>query len=209
MVFSGTSSSDQPSVGATPNCTLVFASGSFVGRKVGLSGLLLLAGEALVSVVRVNRDPSWLLSRDVIITASGRRVGMQAEMIPLEDSMRHQVQASPSVQVVSVGWNLKRVVNRNILVNTTLHAGSPTTVSMGQSPSPGYKRTDKLPNRKSPITDRRYAGEACKPQTTGTGRDRIAMSVKILGTALPINEPFRLIQVPGRFGCQAFAIGLH
>lgn len=37
----------------------------------------------------------------------------------------------------------------------------------------------------------------------------MATSVAILGTALPMNEPLRLIQLPGRVGFQALAIGLH
>lgn len=37
----------------------------------------------------------------------------------------------------------------------------------------------------------------------------MAISVRIFGTAFPINEPLRLMQVPGRVGFHAFAIGVH
>jgi hypothetical protein len=43
-----------------------------------------------------------------------------------------------------------------------------------------------------------------------TGIHKIAMSVKMLGTALPINEALRLMQVPSiAEPNQAFLIGLH
>lgn len=47
-----------------------------------------------------------------IIMKSGRKVGKQAEMIPLEHSIKHQVQALASVHGVSVGSNSNRVENR-------------------------------------------------------------------------------------------------
>lgn len=49
---------------------------------------------------------------DESIMNNGRKVGRQAEMIPLEHSMRHHVQALASVQGVSVGSNWKSVENR-------------------------------------------------------------------------------------------------
>ena len=54
------------------------------------------------------------------MTNKGRRVGKQAEIIPLEHSMRHQVQGLARVQGVSVGSNWKSVEKRYALVKTTL-----------------------------------------------------------------------------------------
>lgn len=69
--------------------------------------------------------------------------------------------------------------------------------------------TNKLPSRNIAITDIRCVTVACSPQTTCTGRAKMAISVRIFGTAFPINEPLRLMQVPGRLKFQALAIGLH
>lgn len=56
--------------------------------------------------------PRVLENFDESIMNSGRKVGRQAEMIPLEHSIKHQVQARASVQGVSVGSNSKSVENR-------------------------------------------------------------------------------------------------
>lgn len=56
--------------------------------------------------------PDWLENLDETIKNNGRRVGMQADIIPVEDSTIHQVQDFPSVQAISVGLNSKRVVKR-------------------------------------------------------------------------------------------------
>ncbi|KKA18362.1 hypothetical protein T310_7688, partial [Rasamsonia emersonii CBS 393.64] len=69
--------------------------------------------------------------------------------------------------------------------------------------------TDKLPNRKTNITDSRWVTLACKRQTTRTGRDRMAISVRMLGMAFPMKEPFRLMQVPGMVGFHVFSMGVH
>lgn len=59
------------------------------------------------------------------------------------------------------------------------------------------------------MTDNRCVILACSPHTTRTGRDRMRISVIMLGTAFPINEALRLIQVPGIRVSQARAIGAH
>lgn len=51
--------------------------------------------------------PTLLANLDESATNSGRRVGRQAEMIPLAHSMRHHVLAVASVQGVSAGSNWK------------------------------------------------------------------------------------------------------
>lgn len=69
--------------------------------------------------------------------------------------------------------------------------------------------TNKLPNIKIPITDRRCVTLACNPHTTRTGRHKMRISVVKLGTAFPMNEDLRLRQVPGMRVSQARAIGVH
>ena len=104
IVFNGTSSPNESSW-LTCSCTLVLDKDSFAGLKVVPSAAKLRRPDALPSVVRVLEVPARLPNLDENITNSGRSVGMQAEMIPLEVSIRHQVQASAKVQDVSVGWN--------------------------------------------------------------------------------------------------------
>jgi predicted RNA-binding protein Jag len=58
------------------------------------------------------RVPIELENFDESMTNKGRRVGMQAEMMPLEHSMRHQVHALARVQGVSAGSNSKSVEKR-------------------------------------------------------------------------------------------------
>ena len=59
------------------------------------------------------------------------------------------------------------------------------------------------------MTDSRCVILACSPHTTRTGRDRMRISVIMLGTAFPMNEALRLIQVPGIRVSQARAMGVH
>lgn len=110
MAFNGTSSSDPSSGWDTSRRTLVLLRGSLAGRRVELSNSYPL--ERSTSVVRVFWVPDWLENLDETIKNNGRRVGMQADIIPVEDSTIHQVQAFPSVQAISVGLNSKRVVKR-------------------------------------------------------------------------------------------------
>ena len=42
-----------------------------------------------------------------------------------------------------------------------------------------------------------------------TGKDRMAMSVRMFGTAFPMNDPFKLMQWPGTVGSHAFLTGIH
>jgi hypothetical protein len=120
IVFNGTSSPESswltcvctrdlvkdasPGVRASPSVAKLL--------KAVPSVLKLRRADPLASVVRDLDVPARLPNFDESITNNGRSVGMQAEMIPLDVSIRHQVQASARVQDTSVGSNLKRVENR-------------------------------------------------------------------------------------------------
>lgn len=56
--------------------------------------------------------PLLLLNREESIIRRGRNVGRQAEMIPMEHSTTHQVQAVDNVHDISEAWNWNSVVNR-------------------------------------------------------------------------------------------------
>lgn len=69
--------------------------------------------------------------------------------------------------------------------------------------------TYKVPNKKIPMMESRSLRDAWMRHTRLTGRVRIAISVAIFGTALPINDPLRLIQCPGMDLSHVRATGVH
>lgn len=69
--------------------------------------------------------------------------------------------------------------------------------------------THKLPCRNTTVICVFCKRLVCNPHTSFIGKAKIAKSVKILGTAFPMKEPFRLIQWPGKAGFQVFRIGVH
>lgn len=126
IVFNGTSSPDASSAcwftvtdplmrrTRSPDCESVLSN---LRNRV----LLLFMPDTSPSVARLE---NLLSNCDRTMEKSGRKVGRQAEIIPLPHSTTHQVQAFASVHDMSVASNSKRVRNRYMLVNTTLRGFS-------------------------------------------------------------------------------------
>lgn len=67
--------------------------------------------------------------------------------------------------------------------------------------------TYKLPSKKTPVNTIFCMKPVCKCHSKGMGIEMMAVSVKILGIALLMIAPSKLMQLPGRKLSQAFAIG--
>jgi hypothetical protein len=159
--------------------------------------------------------PNWLET----FMARGRSVGRHAQITPHAVSTTHQVHAVARVPVACQYQEFGRENDTGVptccICYIELHdGGEPVSAGNKHARSRsvfvfvGFKgcvtwETHKLPSIKVQSSEIFCRGLACRFQTCLIGIHRIARSVTMLGTALPMNDALRLIHVPFSHGIHA------
>jgi hypothetical protein len=133
----------------------------------------------------------------------GRRVGIQAQIIPTDCSMEDQVEGITLTYVVlSSVLKSKLVIRRTETTQTLVYISKLSSKNMHN-----WRDTYKPPSRNMPVRIHFCRKVVCKRHAIGYGRQRIKTSKSILPTPFHRKKAISLIHLPEIVESQSLEIG--